>query len=60
MPEQTAQQELNTYLLQSNEALRKRLEEVRTSVKFFQTHRKSMSETKQDVFLSKILQSLKI
>jgi hypothetical protein len=60
MPEQTAQQELNTYLLQSNEALRKRLGEVHTSVKFFQTHRKSMSETKQDVFLSKILQSLKI
>ena len=60
MPEQTAQQELNTYLLQSNEALRKRLTEVHTSVKFFQTHRKSMSETKQDVFLSKILQSLKI
>jgi hypothetical protein len=60
MPEQTAQQELNTYLLQSNEALKKKLGEVHTSVKFFQTHKNTMSESKQDVFLQKILQSLKI
>tara|TARA_R100000664_G_C2626288_1_gene57983 strand:+ start:164 stop:337 length:174 start_codon:yes stop_codon:yes gene_type:complete len=56
----TALESQNKYLMESNDALRGLIKEVRKELSFFISNQRVMSSTEQAIHLSKINNTLKI